>query len=813
MGILETRGIPRRAPGPYPLSFGQQRLWFIDQLTAGGPAYNSQRAIRFDGVFSFDAMARAIDEIVRRHTILRTTFPRAGEWPVQIVGPAERCSIEFTDLSGCAGEAQTAALDRTARTDALRPFDLTNGPTLRLRLVCLGERAHVLLVCMHHIVADGWSFGIFSRELASLYPACGDAACALPQLPIQYGDYASWQRDRFAEARIGPLVAYWRQQTRNLPRLTLRGGRAVRDEPDHRRADGAIDRFDLDLEDVEALRVLARRTRTTVFMIVLAAFEVLLHYWTEEPTIVVTADVGGRHHAETEPLIGLFVNQVVLRTDVSAALEFGALLARIKAVVVGACAHQDLPFDRLVQEIRRHGDGGRLPISPVHVVYQHARLPGAQFDGLSIRTVPTAYTPARFDLTLFVRDKPDGLSTALVYRAALFSPTTIALRLRQLRTILAAIVDRPDVTVRALCLALAELERTQRQMDANDITRTNAQSFRSVKPRPVTLSQEPVRFGALPGGDRLPLLVQPNSARVDLVAWAAERRALLETKLALHGAILFRDFGVDSPLQFERFAQTICADLFDENGEHVRASVSGKVYTPTFYPSDKKVLWHNENSFNMVWPRLIMFCCMTPADEGGETPLVDSRKVFDAIDPEIRETFARRQVKYVRNYGSGLGLTWQEIFQTSDKADVEYYCHTHDMSFQWKPGDRLRTECVRPAIIRHPRTGELVWFTQAQHWHLSCLDPEVRATLTSLLADDDLPRNCYYGDGTPIEDAVMNEICAVYQRLEVSYPWHTGDIVVVDNVLTAHARNPFKGQRKLCVALGEMTSYDQVQMS
>jgi hypothetical protein len=235
------------------------------------------------------------------------------------------------------------------------------------------------------------------------------------------------------------------------------------------------------------------------------------------------------------------------------------------------------------------------------------------------------------------------------------------------------------------------------------------------------------------------------------------------------------------------------------------------VYTPVAYPSDKQLLWHNENSFNYFWPMKLWFHCAKPAEIGGETPLVDSRKVFAAMDPMIREEFLRKKVTYVRNYMNGLGLNWQTVFGTEHKAEVEAHCRKNFFYFEWKYDGGLRTWCVRPAVVQHPRTGEMVWFNQAQHWHPACLDEETRSSLRSLYSNEDMPRNCYFGDGSPIDDAVMQEICEVYRRLEVTFAWQAGDILMVDNLLTAHGRNQYSGERKLYVILGEIASFADSQ--
>jgi alpha-ketoglutarate-dependent taurine dioxygenase len=323
-------------------------------------------------------------------------------------------------------------------------------------------------------------------------------------------------------------------------------------------------------------------------------------------------------------------------------------------------------------------------------------------------------------------------------------------------------------------------------------------------------AQELITTETLGNSDTLPLIVKPAINNIDLIDWLDYNRDFLAKNLLKYGTILFRGFNIDSPSTFEKFGLAICNELFNANGEHPRETVSGKVYTPVFYPSDRKLLWHNENSFNHRWPMKIMFGCRQPAKQGGETPIVDSRKVFQLIEPKIRDIFIEKKVMYVRNYGDGLGLDWQTVFQTHSQAEVEKKCRQNAINFEWKLGNRLRTFSIRPAVIKHPQTGELSWFNQAQHWHPVCLDAITRESLFTSFKSEDLPRNCYYGDGTPIEDSVMEEICGVYQQLEVIFPWQQGDVLLLDNILAAHARNPFVGERKLLVAMGEMTSYKEI---
>lgn len=323
-------------------------------------------------------------------------------------------------------------------------------------------------------------------------------------------------------------------------------------------------------------------------------------------------------------------------------------------------------------------------------------------------------------------------------------------------------------------------------------------------------SGELVAMKPLNGDRPLPLLVEARVPDVDLAVWLRDNRDIARQRLNESGALLFRGFGIDSADLLEAVAGSVCSRLIDDNGEHIPVTSGAKVATPVFYAPENKLLWHNENSFNDPWPMMIFFACARPADRGGETPLVDSRELYSRVDPSISRRFEEKGIMYMRNYGQEVGLDWTTVFQTEDRREVDARCRSTGAMPEWKEDGQLRTRAVRPAVIQHPLTGESTWFNQAQHWHLSCLEPEVRETLQASFREEDLPRNCYYGDGSTIEDSVMKEILGLYEELEVVYPWQQGDVVMVDNVLAAHARNPYQGERKILVALGDPTHFAAV---
>jgi len=291
---------------------------------------------------------------------------------------------------------------------------------------------------------------------------------------------------------------------------------------------------------------------------------------------------------------------------------------------------------------------------------------------------------------------------------------------------------------------------------------------------------------------------------VSLLHWVKNQKEFIEERLLTNGAILFRDFPIYSIAEFENFIEAIRPDLLGYSYRSTpRSQVSGRIYTSTEYPAHQFIPLHNEMSYSCSWPMKIWFYCVQPADSGGETPIADSRKVFQAVPPDIREEFARKKLMYVRNYGAGLDLPWQNVFQTVDRLDVESFCRENDISFQWLDDDRLSTRQICQAVAKHPRTGENVWFNQAHLFHISNLEREIGESMLAAFKVEELPRNVYFGDGSTIDNSALEEIRQVYRQAEITFQWQKGDILMLDNMLTAHARNPFTGSRKIVVGMAE----------
>jgi alpha-ketoglutarate-dependent taurine dioxygenase len=336
--------------------------------------------------------------------------------------------------------------------------------------------------------------------------------------------------------------------------------------------------------------------------------------------------------------------------------------------------------------------------------------------------------------------------------------------------------------------------------------------FRSGKRQAIRLSQENlVRTGYLEPGQMLPLVIEPNVENLNLVSWGAINRELIAAELTKHGGILFRGFDIASVEKFEEFIQASFAGALEyTERSSPRSQVSGNVYTSTDHPPDQEIFLHNEQSYNLTFPTRILFFCLIAPGVGGETPIADCRRVYGRLPAGLKQCFLEQGYLYVRNFGEGFGLTWQEAFQTSDPARVEEYCRARSIELEWKDGGRLRTRQRRRVAARHPVSGETSWFNHLTFFHVSTLEPRVRAALLENLAEEDLPNNTYYGDGGAIEPEVMETLRAAYQAETIAFPWRVGDVLLLDNMLVAHGRRSFSGPRKVVVGMAEPRHWDEV---
>ncbi|HEX6863855.1 MAG TPA: condensation domain-containing protein, partial [Thermoanaerobaculia bacterium] len=445
---LSLHPMPRTGE-PLPLSFSQERLWFLTQLDPDSPAYNMPAAVLLEGALDVPALARSFGEVRRRHEVLRTVYPAVNGEPALRVLPAT-FDLPVMDLSGLPEEARTEERRRLALEEGRRPFDLTAGPMLRTSLLRLGAQEHVLLLTMHHIASDGWTIGILIRELEALY-----RGVRLPELPLQYADYAAWQRRWLNSSAMEQHLAYWRgrlsgklpvlEMPTDRPRpalLTSRGARLSRTIP------------------IEEVRAWSQKEGGTLFLTLLTAFNALLHRYTGQEDLLLGIPIANRNRLETENLIGFFLNMVVQRTDLAGDPAFRELLARVSDSFLGSTPHQEVPFEKLVEDLQPERDLSRTPIFQVQFSLQNTPTQALDLPGVSLKLLENHNRTTKFDFTVFLFDLPEGLTTTLEYNVDLYDESTIDRLLRHWETLLTGSVAAPELRLADLPMLAGE-ERAQ----------------------------------------------------------------------------------------------------------------------------------------------------------------------------------------------------------------------------------------------------------------------------------------------------------------------------------------------------------------
>ena len=457
-GASRNPPLGRLPPDATPVpSAGQEQLWFLDQLEPESPLYNHDVMLRLVGQLDEGALQRAIQEVVHRHEVLRTTFARDEDRVRPVLQAGADVQLAREDLSRVPGDERRDALERAAVREARRPFNLARGPLLRFTLFQLAPNEHALLLVIHHIVWDGWSAGVLAHELGALYEAfAAGRPSPLPALPLQFTDYAAWHRQAFSGERLEAELAFWRQALPEAPRLELPTDYR---RPPKQRLEGAIERVRLPRPLVEALEALSQREGATLFMTLLAAFQTLLHRLSGQEDIRVGAPVANRVRPELEGLIGYFVNTLVFRGELGRDPTFLELLGRVRQAALRVYAHQETPFSKVVEALRPERDLSASPLFQVMLILQNAPVGELRMGELQVERLEVPVTTARFDLTLMLEPTPEGLSGWLNYDTALFDARTISRWVGQLRLLLEAVVARPEARLSELpLLSTQELE-------------------------------------------------------------------------------------------------------------------------------------------------------------------------------------------------------------------------------------------------------------------------------------------------------------------------------------------------------------------
>ena len=483
-----------------PLSFSQQRLWFLDQMDPANAAYNIPAAVRLKGPLNLPALERSFNEIVRRHEVLRTSFPSFDGKPLQLIEPAHELRVNVIDLSSSPLEIREAEVGRLATEEISKPFDLTKLPLIRVLLLRLAPDDYIAVVTMHHIVSDGWSIGIFIKEMATFYNAFSRAEeSSLPELPIQYADFAHWQKEWLAADEFDKQLDYWTRQIAGAPSLQLP---ADFQRPATQTFNGAEYNFELSRELSTGIKTLSHRNATTEVTVLLAAFIALLYRYTEERDIPVGLPVAGRNRVELEELVGFFVNTLIIRTKLSRQLTFNELINHVHQTALDAYAHQDLPFEKLVEHLQPERDLSSTPLFQVMFVPQNPSGEEVNLNGLTLTPHKLAARTAKFDLILCMGETNTGWAGAWEYNTDLFRPQTIERMATHFKTLLTQAIENPDRKMGSISI-LNETERRRLLVEVNETGRDYPRGLSLVDLFEAQVARSPEEFAIVSESERL----------------------------------------------------------------------------------------------------------------------------------------------------------------------------------------------------------------------------------------------------------------------------------------------------------------------
>ncbi|MFN6479635.1 condensation domain-containing protein [Nostoc sp. DedQUE07] len=487
VALLPIVPVPQNAN--LPLSFAQQRLWFLNQLEPNSTTYNLPFAVRLTGTLNVPALERSLNEIVQRHEALRTTFAIANGQPIQVITPTLTLKLSVVDLQEYSITKQETEVLRLAVQESQSLFNLAQGPLLRTTLLHLSEQQYVLLLIMHHIVSDGWSIGLLIKEVTALYEAfCKGQPSPLSELPIQYADFAAWQQNWLQGEVLNTLLTYWKKQLGdNLPVLQLP---IIRQPSEMKTSQEERQNFILSKTLSQAIKKLGDSVGTTLFMTLLGAFKVLLYWYTGDIDIVVGTDIANRNRIEIENLIGFFVNQLVLRTNLSENPTFSDLLQRVRKVCLEAYAHQDLPFEKLVSALNPKRDFNQTPLFQVKFILQNAPIHSLELSDLTLTSLDLENQIASVDLLLELTDTNQGIVGLFKYNKDRFDASSITRLINNFKTILSQIIIEPTMSLNQLEEMIIKSDKEYQLSEERKRKEKSQQKLSTIKRKAIAIEVE-----------------------------------------------------------------------------------------------------------------------------------------------------------------------------------------------------------------------------------------------------------------------------------------------------------------------------------
>lgn len=782
------------------LTFAERRLWVQQQLEPNDTSYLLSVHLRLEGNVEIARLVDALRSLLTRHNALRRCIVLEGGLPRSVILPIESVPIAVEPpVEPSAVESSLVAL---ARRDGSCSFDLAYEAPTRIRILPVGSGVVELLITIHHVSFDDWSLELLAEDLVATYEGR-----LSPPPTLSLADIAAMEQALFAMPEKRAAVHRWVKQVGDMP-LDLQLG-DVGPRPTNRSDAGAVYEAELSVDARRAVTAIARRVETTEFAVLMAAFQSLLWSETGSERFLVGIALAGRHQVEVERIVGCFVNMLPLPAEVQPHVPFELFVTDVSRRLFDLIAHQDIPVERWLEALREHRwvDGRSLVRvgCGAHNARHRQRLDGERLT-VSARFLPP--TTARLDLTLWIEEREEKLYALWTYATDLFTREDVVRRHLRFDAVLSQVNQTKGALIKDVVAVSSAKPPEKSNIGIRTMTFGNNQrSFDRWISLKAKRSSDFVRVEKNWLNGNLPLLIEAQISGLPLADWITSRRDVLREDIVRHGGILFRGFSMQEPADFAAAARAFASDLLDyKEQSSPRTQISEQVYTSTDHPADQPIFLHNEQSYTVDWPLFILFFCLSEPSHGGRTPIADNRRILTRLPDEVLDRFTDRGILYVRNYIPGISLSWQDVFQTDNKHKVEVFCERNQIRFCWMKDDHLRTWQRRSAFQIHPVTGDRLWFNHALFFHATSLLPKVRDALLKVLPEEDLPYNTYYGDSSPIEHDTLEAIRAAIAQETIRFDWHRGDLLILDNMLTQHGREPYEGSRRILTAMATLYS-------
>ena len=788
--------------------------WFFEQHLPERHHFNLSNLFAINQRLNPELLQRAVEHLIAYHDALRLRWTESDNRLV--MGVTEPGPVFFSeDLSSLSDAEQRVAIE--IRATALQgSLDISRGPLIRAALFDLGtQKPNRLLIVIHHLAVDIVSWPILVEDLFTAYRQLSRGeSIELPRKTTSIKQWAERLNEYARSPELREELAFWQSETRR------RIDHLPTDYQSGENTEGSAATLTVSLttrETESLLHDLPAVSRTQIQETLLTALVQAFGRWTGMRSLAVDVESHGREalfeDLDLSRTVGWFTSIVPLVLDLeqnfAAEDALKSVKDQLRAIPNGGIGYGLLRYMSGDEEITEKMRA--LPRADVCFNYMgqvgRGLRKNSPIGAAAESTGPSrSLQGSRFYLLDINVTVEDGVLVAhWTYSKNVHHRSTVEALANwfteELRSLIDRCLSRESESYAPSDFPLAGLDEQKLSKLAKLIDQAGKPvnvDRRSV----VTTDREQARLEFPEPGRTTPLVIQPSSKAVDLVSWASDNRARVEEHLLKYGAIVFRNFNVDAA-GFGQFMRAVTDNVMEyRERSSPRSEVGDKIYTSTDYPAQHTIFPHNENSYAQVFPLKLGFFCETPAEQGGETLIGDCRRVFQRIDPEIRERFIEKKWMYVRNFGDGFGLGWREVFQTDDKAVVKEYCGRNGIGFEWKGRDGLRTRQIREAVVRHPRTSEWVWFNHAAFFHISTLPSSIREGLMAF-REEDLPNNTFYGDGEPIEPIVLDRIREAYEEETIPVRWQKGDLVILDNISTFHGRAPFVGARKILFSMSE----------